>query len=212
MLPSNNIAVPGRWATLLCLILLSGCAGGFGHDGERARLAAEASDRATTLRAEGELFQALEHWRMVDALQPGRADVAGHMADLESEIETRVQSLSKEAARATDRGRTRTARKKLLQALSLQPTNVQLRERLERLEDRRANAKLAKGPTTSANKTSTVADAPPIDGPQREAEKLYQSALDRLASDPAAARTLFEQVLRIAPTHLGARAYLESLR
>lgn len=169
------------------------------------------------LEQAGEGHAALQQWLIVDALDSNHPTARAQISALQLTLKQRSAQLMAQGQDARRRGRSRTARKLFLQALAADPDNDELRQLLVDTESSKQLAALERRRAKAASKSrlrdeqalQTV--AAPLSPRARKAETLYQNAIDALEDDPARARGLLEQVLQLVPTHLGARAYLDSL-
>ncbi|MEM7217179.1 MAG: hypothetical protein AAF515_02370 [Pseudomonadota bacterium] len=160
--------------------------------------------------ANADIASAIEQWLVVGALRPARADVSDHLDRLGEAAKKEAARLAAQAKAATKRRRYLEAKQRWLAAISLTPDDAQLRSDYAQAqrsrEYQRWSRRLAQSETEPASATVEV-QQPPVGN----AELIYQRALELLSSDVSKAKSLFREVLSIDSTHLGARAYLESL-
>jgi tetratricopeptide (TPR) repeat protein len=150
-------------AVLLAAVLLgAGCADAPQARQEAARRAALERHQALALAHEerGELRQALEAWRVADALAPGSAQVEERLRALGARIDARVREHLRAAGAARRQGQPRVARIHLLQALALRPADRTAREALRSVTHAQALARLAQAPRA---KPAAPAAAPAIE-------------------------------------------------
>lgn len=211
-------AKPRIWPAFALLAVLQGCSSLAGPSvaQQLSTRIASAEAAAASQEQRGDLYAAMQQWLLVDALRAGDASARTRANALQQQLQARSQQLAKDAAVARRRGQHTKARKLLLAAIAAQPADLALRATLVEQEQVRQLQRLARSKKRLAGASrddaqALSAAAVPLSARERKAESTYEKAITALDTDLEAARVLFEQVLEIVPTHLGARAYLESL-
>lgn len=206
------------WSALALLIILQGCTsvGGPGVARQVNARIATAQAAATQHEERNELFAAMQQWLLVDALQPGHPSARTRAGQLQQQLAAQSQQLAADSAAARRKGQHTKARKLMLAAIAAQPADPILRASFVKDEQARQLGRLGRSTKRPAGASRDDAQAlntaaVPLSAKARKAEALYERAIAALESDLEAARALFQQVLDTVPTHLGARAYLESL-
>ncbi len=125
-------------------LMLHGCFAGLPQResaGNRTLLA-EQIGLAEKREAAGDIPGALFHWRVASTLAPDEGRVAENIKRLEMRRQGEAKRLRKAGTRDLSRGRIRDARRALLQALALDPSDRDTLERLRGLEQRRLDRQM----------------------------------------------------------------------
>ncbi len=172
------------------------------------------SQEAADLRAAGRLYQALQSLRVLDAVSPDLPGLRARMDAVQLEIEARVLELTDGARWAFEHGSTDQGMALLLRALSLRPSDEGLRRQISDRYRRIAESRIAGKPTEQLARQPVEVPTDEVTAYNQtttDANGVFEQGLALYDSDPERARELFRQALEIDPTHIGARAYLDTM-
>lgn len=201
-----------RLAMLLCCIFcISGCSTLEVKIKKRLTFSRHVSS-ANTLEKQDQLAAALDKWRIALAIYPESVEASQRARTLEDQISVRVSELTSEADTAASRGDLKASSRLLLSALSLQPDNQALFQRIAVIKRREAREKVATIPIQTDASFYVESDfLEEASETSSQVESKFKSGVDMFDSDKIQAEKLFLEVLELDPTHLQARAYLQIL-
>ena len=205
-------------------LMLHGCLAGLPprESAENRTLLAEQIGLAEKREAAGDIPGALFHWRIASILAPDEGRVAENLERLEMRRQAEAKRLRKAGTRDLARGRTRNARRALLQALALDPSDRDTLERLRGLEKRRLDRQMtAKVARSQEALGLQQAEAPRLrmaakGSPRNDELEYLASELDSgptsVPGNPAQTKKLVELHLRRADDRFKQRRFDAALQ
>ena len=201
----------GQVVLLACILILPGCAG-FKVKYKQNQAFAEHVANAKEMEQQDKLADALDQWRIAAAINAESTEAIQRAQALEEEIVARVSDFIAQADDAASKGNVRASEQLLLSALSLQPDNRSLFQRVAKEKRRVAQARIPARPSQEDDGRHEESES--LEGPtlvNLSAESKFQAGVELIGTDRARSEQLFLDALELDSTHLGAKAYLQIL-